>query len=151
MSSRALAVSLALLAACAPRFDPRLAEAPIAGRSWVSTEHLSHPLVGKIWDPRAARFVDEATLTAAIASADFVALGEVHDNPDHHLLQARLVRAGTAAGRRPALAFEMLTADQQPAIDAALRPLRQLVQICQTNTEAENDQEDQKGGLAHVL
>ncbi len=120
MSSRALAVSLALLAACAPRFDPRLAEAPIAGRSWVSTEHLSHPLVGKIWDPRAARFVDEATLTAAIASADFVALGEVHDNPDHHLLQARLVRAGTAAGRRPALAFEMLTADQQPAIDAAL-------------------------------
>jgi len=120
MSPRALAVSALLVAACAPRFDPRLVEAPIAGRSWVNTEQRSHPLVGKIWDPRAARFVDEATLAAAVASADFVALGEVHDNPDHHLLQARLVRAVTAAGRRPALAFEMLTADQQAAIDAAL-------------------------------
>ncbi len=120
MSPRALAVSALLVAACAPRFDPRLVEAPIAGRSWVSTEQRSHPLVGKIWDPRAARFVDEATLAAAVASADFVALGEVHDNPDHHLLQARLVRAVTAAGHRPALAFEMLTADQQAAIDTAL-------------------------------
>ena len=120
MSPRALAVSALLVAACAPRFDPRLVEAPIAGRSWVSTEQRSHPLVGRIWDPRAARFVDEATLAAAVASADFVALGEVHDNPDHHLLQARLVRAVTAAGHRPALAFEMLTADQQAAIDTAL-------------------------------
>jgi uncharacterized iron-regulated protein len=120
MNPRALALSVALAAACSPRFDPRLVDAPIAGRSWVSTEHRSHPLVGKIWDARAARFVDEATLAAAVASADFVALGEVHDNPDHHLLQARLVRATTASGRRPALAFEMLTADQQATIDAAL-------------------------------
>jgi uncharacterized iron-regulated protein len=120
MSPRALALSVALAAACAPRFDPRLVDAPIAGRSWVSTEDRSHPLVGKIWDARGARLVDEATLAAAVASADFVALGEVHDNPDHHLLQARLVRATTASGRRPALAFEMLTADQQAMIDAAL-------------------------------
>ncbi len=120
MSPRALALCFALAAACAPRFDPRLVDAPIAGRSWVSTEDRSHPLVGKIWDARGARFVDEATLAAAVASADFVALGEVHDNPDHHLLQARLVRATTASGRRPALAFEMLTADQQATVDAAL-------------------------------
>jgi uncharacterized iron-regulated protein len=39
---------------------------------------------------------------------------------DHHLLQARLLRAVLAAGRTPALAFEMLTTDQQAAVDAAL-------------------------------
>jgi uncharacterized iron-regulated protein len=122
MNARALplAVTLALASGCAPRFDPRLAETPIAGREWVSTEHRGHPLVGRIWDVRASRFVDEATLAAELAAADYVALGETHDNPDHHLLQARLVRAITAGGRRPALAFEMLTADQQATVDAAL-------------------------------
>jgi len=120
MKTRAFAFLLALAAGCAPRFDPRLVDAPIAGRTWVSTEQRGHPLVGKIWQPASGRFVDEATLVAAVTGSDFVALGEVHDNPDHHLLQARLLRALIAAGRRPALAFEMLTTDQQPAVDAAL-------------------------------
>jgi uncharacterized iron-regulated protein len=120
MNARALALPLALAAACAPRFDPRLVDAPVAGRTWVSERHRAHPLVGKIWDVRAGRFVDEATLAAELAQAEFVALGETHDNPDHHLLQARLVRAILAAGRRPALAFEMLTSDQQEAVDAAV-------------------------------
>jgi uncharacterized iron-regulated protein len=120
MNARALALPLALAAACAPRFDPRLVDVPVSGRSWVSTEYRSHPLVGKIWDVRASRFVDEGTLDSELVAADFVALGETHDNPDHHLLQARFVRAITASGRRPALGFEMLTADQQDAVDAAV-------------------------------
>jgi uncharacterized iron-regulated protein len=108
------------LAACAPRFDPRLVEAPIAARPWVSTLNVHHPLVGRIWSTRARAFVDEATLDAQLAAADLVALGETHDNPDHHLLQARLLRAVLATGRRPALGFEMLTSDEQPKVDAAL-------------------------------
>jgi uncharacterized iron-regulated protein len=119
MKARALA-PLLLAAACAPRFDPRLVDVPIAGRPWVSTLGQTHPLAGRIWAPRAGRFVDEAALTAAVTSADFVVLGETHDNPDHHLLQARLLRAVVAAGRRPALAFEMLTTDQQATVDASL-------------------------------
>jgi uncharacterized iron-regulated protein len=117
---RTLPLALALAAACAPRFDPRLVDAPVAGRRWVSTRHVSHPLVGKILEPASGRYVDEAALSAAVAAGDFVLLGETHDNPDHHLLQARLLRATIAAGRRPALAFEMLTTDQQAAVDAAL-------------------------------
>lgn len=120
MTPRALALVALLASACAPRFDPRLVDVPIAGRRWVSTDQVGHPLVGKIWEPRTGKFVDEATLDAALASAEWVALGEVHDNPDHHLLQARLLRAVVASGRRPALAFEMLDADQQPAVDASL-------------------------------
>lgn len=87
---------------------------------WVATEHRDHPLVGRIWDVRAASFVDERALDAAVAGADFVLLGEIHDNPDHHLWQARLVRSIVASGRRPVLAFEMLDTSQQPAVDAAL-------------------------------
>ena len=43
-------------------------------------------------------------------------LGEKHDNPDHHVLQARLVRALTAAGRHPTVAFEMFTPSQAGAL-----------------------------------
>jgi uncharacterized iron-regulated protein len=122
MTSRPLALVLAASAviACGRRVDPRLVAQPIASRTWVSTLHADHPLVGRIWDPRGGAFTDEATLAAAVAAADVVLLGELHDNVDHHLLQARLVRTVLASGRRPALAFEMLTADQQEAVDAAL-------------------------------
>lgn len=119
MSLRAAVLCLAV-AACGPRFDPRLVDAPVSGRTWVSTEHRSHPLAGKILEPRTGRFVDEGALAEAVAAADFVLLGETHDNPDHHLLQARLVRHIISSGRRPAVAFEMLTADQQEAVDAAI-------------------------------
>lgn len=82
--------------------------------------YREHPLAGKIWDQREGRFIGEAELEAAVARADFVLLGETHDNPVHHEAQARLVRAITAAGRRPALAFEMLDTDQQKTIDATI-------------------------------
>lgn len=62
------------------------------------------------------RFVDEATVVARLAEARYVLLGEKHDNPDHHVLQARMLRALTAAGRRPAVAFEMFTPSQAGAL-----------------------------------
>jgi uncharacterized iron-regulated protein len=52
--------------------------------------------------------------------AQVVYLGESHDNPRHHAAQARVLEAMLAGGARPALAFEMLAQDQQPAVDAAM-------------------------------
>jgi uncharacterized iron-regulated protein len=46
----------------------------------------------------------------------FVLLGETHDNVDHHVLQARVLQALVDARRRPAVAFEMLTPSQAPAL-----------------------------------
>ncbi|REG15468.1 putative iron-regulated protein [Archangium gephyra] len=88
--------------------------------TWRSPLYRDHPLVGRIWDVRRGGFVEEPALLAELAQARFVLLGERHDNPDHHLLQARLVEALTASGRKPALAFEMLDVEQQPAVDEAL-------------------------------
>jgi uncharacterized iron-regulated protein len=62
--------------------------------------------------------VTEQELRAAVESSRLLLLGEVHDNPDHHLLQARIVRMATGDGSRPAIAFEMLDETQQAAIDA---------------------------------
>jgi uncharacterized iron-regulated protein len=86
------------------------------GASWQSPVSREHRLVGQIWDVAGGRFVDEAAVAARIAEARYVLLGEKHDNPDHHTLQARLIRALTAAGRRPAVAFEMLTPSQAGAL-----------------------------------
>jgi uncharacterized iron-regulated protein len=86
------------------------------GASWQSAVGREHRLVGRIWDVAGGRFVDESAVVARISQARYVLLGEKHDNPDHHLIQARLIRALTAAGRRPVVAFEMFTPSQAGAL-----------------------------------
>lgn len=88
--------------------------------AWRSPLHRNAPLVGRIWNAREGRFGTEAELRSAVARGRFVLLGEIHDNPDHHALQARLLEAVLATGRRPALAFEMLDPDRQEAVNAVL-------------------------------
>jgi uncharacterized iron-regulated protein len=109
-ASTSLRIGLAFLLACGCA-TPSPSKSP---------PHSGHPLVGKIWDVRHNRPVEEPALLAELSRARFVLLGERHDNPDHHRLQAGLVRALTASGRKPVLAFEMLDTEQQPAIDEAL-------------------------------
>ncbi|NMO14189.1 ChaN family lipoprotein [Pyxidicoccus fallax] len=120
-----LAASLLLLVSgCARSAATRSASPAPTGETlqdgWQSPLHQDHPLVGRIWNVKAARFVDEAELLAALRDARFVVLGERHDQPDHHRLQAKLVRELGSGGRKPALAFEMLDVEQQPAVDASL-------------------------------
>jgi uncharacterized iron-regulated protein len=88
---------------------------PVAG-PWQARFGRDHPLTGRIWDVGGARFIDPEALAARLAAARFVLLGESHENPDHHALQAWVVRTLVAAGRRPAVAFEMLTTAQAPAL-----------------------------------
>jgi uncharacterized iron-regulated protein len=87
--------------------------------AWSTRLDRDHPLVGRIWSVRRAAFVDEIELRAALHG--YVLLGEKHDNPDHHALQARLLRAMVEAQRRPVVAFEMFDADAQASLDASRR------------------------------
>lgn len=57
---------------------------------------------------RAVLAEDLAAIAAAAVGADIVIVGEVHDNPEHHRRQARLIDRLRPA----AVAFEMLTAEQ---------------------------------------
>jgi len=92
----------------------------LAPGSWESALYRGHPLVGRVWLVRDRRFVGAASLESALSQADFVLLGETHDNPDHHLLQAQIVAALGSNGRQPALAFEMLQTNQQALVKSAL-------------------------------
>jgi uncharacterized iron-regulated protein len=73
-----------------------------------------HPLAGRIYRVAEGTPVSEAQLVADAAGADFVLIGERHDNPEHHRLQARLVAALQQRSERPrAVAFEMIPAWRQ--------------------------------------
>ena len=84
--------------------------------SWESALGRNHPLTGRIWDVASGSFVDRQSLVPRLARADFVLLGERHDNPDHHRLQAEVIRSVIAVGRRPAVGFEMFGLDDAKAI-----------------------------------
>ena len=103
-----LLVMLTLLGGCA------------APSLWRAEHYRDHALVGRIWNVAEARFIERAELYAALTSAPFILLGETHDNPDHHLLQAEIVTTLANAGRRPALAFEMFDMSQAAALSVHL-------------------------------
>jgi uncharacterized iron-regulated protein len=84
----------------------------------VSPLGREHPLAGRLFDVVQRREVREEEVLEALARARFVLLGESHENADHHLLQARVIRELAARGAEAAVAFEMLRADQQPVLDA---------------------------------
>jgi uncharacterized iron-regulated protein len=101
------------------RAHPRLQSAS-APAHWQGALDADHPLAGVILDVAAQRPVSEAELTARVRAADVVLVGETHDNPDHHRLEAALLQAFATAHPAPAVVFEMLNREQQPEVDASL-------------------------------
>jgi uncharacterized iron-regulated protein len=73
-----------------------------------------HPLAGRIYRVADGTEVSLAALISDASRADFVLIGERHDNPEHHRIQAELVAALQAQGQSPrAVAFEMVPAWRQ--------------------------------------
>jgi uncharacterized iron-regulated protein len=79
----------------------------------------THPLVGRIWDAQAHRYVTRDELLQRAASSRVVLLGEVHDNPEHHRIQGELLQALLRGGARPALGMEQFDVERQADLDRA--------------------------------
>jgi len=84
-----------------------------------TVQAADNPLVGAVWTG-AGQAADFADIEQAARAADFVLIGEIHTNPDHHATQARLIEAMAEAGRKPAVVFEMVPRGLQGALDAFL-------------------------------
>ncbi len=97
--------------------SPTSVAAPYA---FTTTLDRDAPLVGRVYDVARGDFTTPDAVYRAAAGATYVLLGEKHDNPDHHALQARVIEAMVAAGRRPAVALEMIETDRQGALDGYL-------------------------------
>lgn len=88
-----------------------------------------HPLAGRLWDVAARQFIDDAELRRRVAAAEVVLLGEIHDNSEHHRLQAAVLQGRVDSGARPALLMEQFDTDQQAALDEARRDGRDLATV----------------------
>lgn len=73
-------------------------------------------LIDRIWSVDRDRFVSIEELRAATQDADIVLLGEIHDNADHHRLQAEMLI--WAAAGEPGVVFEMIGPEQADALEA---------------------------------
>ncbi len=85
-------------------------------KNWQTPLPVTSSLQGKIWSYRDNGFIDPEQLTKELSTIDFVLLGETHDNADHHRLQAWVVSAIAAQGRRPAIVWEMFDTGQSDAL-----------------------------------
>ncbi len=85
--------------------------------NWQASELTTHLLVGKIWSAQANGLVALMPLAEAIALADFALLGEVHDNPDVHRVQAWALGVRAKARGTLPVVMEMLNDAQQPVLD----------------------------------
>ena len=84
---------------------------------WKSEHYRNHPLVGMIYLPAKKGKIDfskkgqtlrRQLISRWAATVKFLLLGENHDNPDHHILQAKMIDDITQFGRRPNIVFEMI-------------------------------------------
>ncbi|MBL8714381.1 MAG: ChaN family lipoprotein [Myxococcales bacterium] len=117
--------SVACAAACTPTQGPvtPLPNKPapaLVGEPWEAKLDVGHPLVGRIFSPVTGAFVTADVMMDSLAGAKVVLLGEKHDAPDHHRLQAAVIHALVLRTVRPAVAFEMIEAEQQSKVDEAI-------------------------------
>jgi uncharacterized iron-regulated protein len=97
-----------LLVVCTPAF---------AAESKPKLVLQHHVLSGKIWDVKAGRFVTKDDLVGSIKQADYILLGETHDNPLHHQHQAWVISELRKFNKSATVAFEMI--DQAQGKDIA--------------------------------
>jgi uncharacterized iron-regulated protein len=104
-----------------------LASAPLAivlaRRAAAGEERLTlrdHPLAGRAWDAASKRFVPTAEIVAKLRRANLRLIGEVHDNPEHHRLQAELLEGIAGGGLTPALVFEQMDREHDAALQQRL-------------------------------
>ena len=97
-----------------------LLSSPALAAGWLSPRFQDHPLAGVIVDAQ-GQPVDEAKVLAAFGEARIAYVGEKHDNPDHHRLEAELIAARLKAKPGSAVVFEMLDEAQAPKL-ASLAP-----------------------------
>ncbi|WP_029031147.1 ChaN family lipoprotein [Salinarimonas rosea] len=104
-------ITTALLAGLAAAIASPAAGAP-APPAFVGGTPADAPLVGAIRDARTGAALTPADVAARIAGAEIVLLGERHDNPDHHALQAWAVAVAAAEAPAGGLVLEMVRRDE---------------------------------------
>ena len=76
---------------------------------------------GQILDTKQQKAITYPRLLEKLAAANVVFLGELHDNPDHHLIQIQILQSLSNKWGHFALAVEFLPAQNQPIVDKYIK------------------------------
>jgi len=84
---------------------------------WQSDLLTNKALVGKIWSRKKNDFITPTELASELHEKKYILLGETHDNPDHHWLQAKIIEQLSNQPNKPnfvkpSLVMEMVRVDQ---------------------------------------
>ena len=101
--------SLFLACGCAAG---RVAPHPLATIPGISR----HFTIGQIVELNCGEALSFDELVGKIAAKDLIFIGEVHDNPEHHLIQVQILQALAHLGRRFALGMEYFQVPDQEEI-----------------------------------
>ncbi|MFK7890488.1 MAG: ChaN family lipoprotein [Granulosicoccus sp.] len=124
-----VAVSQTLLACSAAQVASTIEKPPVSEKtmheetsslhpdSWISEHIVDHPLVGTVWFGDGTR-AGWSALSNAVSEADFTLVGEIHTNPDHHLLQSKIIDTIAVGGKKPVVVWEMIPAKNQAILDS---------------------------------
>jgi len=82
---------------------------------WQASFFQDHELVGKIWDTHKNTWLSPEQLEKELKYYDYILMGEIHDHPDHHTLQAELINSLVSKDSKPTIVMEMLS--QQAWVD----------------------------------
>ncbi len=93
-------------------------------QDWKSEELAGHVLAGRVFAADQKVFLAPEDLADKLAINDHILLGEIHDNPDHHLLQAWLIDRIAHYDRHPVIVWEMIKLDQAAALADYLKDYR---------------------------
>lgn len=103
--------------------EPTKTQTIIANKVNTPTKNYSvnTTLKGQIFSTDHAKTIKFTDLINQLASADYILLGETHDNPTHHVLQQKILDALIRKGNRPAVVFEMFDREDSGAITTSYR------------------------------
>jgi uncharacterized iron-regulated protein len=97
---------------------------PIAQAAAAPVARVEAPAPGyvpeRVYDTRRNAFTDFEQMVAELARADVVIVGEQHDDPNTHRLEAALLEGLARRQARVTLSLEMFERDVQPSLDAYL-------------------------------
>ena len=74
----------------------------------------------RVYDTRQQAFIDFEVMLARLMDADVVFVGEMHDDPNTHRLEAAILDGLQRRNRAPVVSLEMFERDAQGALDAYL-------------------------------
>lgn len=107
-------VLLMILQACASQKHKMPPLATVEGVQ----RHFSQ---GRIIDLKTGKAIDFPDLIDRLKAVDVIFIGEVHNNPEHHLIQVQLLQALMARYAPMAVSMEFFDTTRQPALDRFMK------------------------------